>query len=120
MLSFAGVTVLYWLLFKDRDTGGPGGPWPPQKISVEIALGLHSFISISDYQIGTPLPYVYLWRYVQAIKLVLHQSHAYIQNRFTCNINLYRGTKISFVVSQFEEPGIKFFQGSTPKPLSRF
>ena len=38
--------------------GGPGGPWPPQKFSVVAAVSLYSFISISDYQIGTPFSYV--------------------------------------------------------------
>ena len=40
--------------------GGPGGPWPPQKFSVVAAVNLCSFISISEYQIGTPFSYVYL------------------------------------------------------------
>ena len=26
-----------------RDTGGPGGPWPPQKFSVVAAVNLYSF-----------------------------------------------------------------------------
>ena len=69
---------------KDRDTGGPGGPWPPQKFSVVVAVNLCSFISISEYQIGTLFSYVYLVQflpfislgsplgYIQTIKLVLH------------------------------------------------
>ena len=40
------------------------------------------------------------------------------------NVNLYRGTKISAILRQFEEHGLKFFQGTTPKPsfkvLARF
>ena len=54
---------------KDRDTGGSRGPWPPQKISGEVALGLYSFISISYYQIGTPLSYMYLIRFLSFINL---------------------------------------------------
>ena len=29
--------------------GGPGGPWPPQKFSIVVAVNLYSFISISEY-----------------------------------------------------------------------
>ena len=49
--------------------GGPGGPWPPQKFSVVAALSLYSFISISDYQIGTPFSYVYLVQFLPFISL---------------------------------------------------
>ena len=42
------------------------------------------------------------------------------KNRFTCKVSLYQRTKISVVLSQLEEPGIKFFLGSTPDLLQGF
>ena len=47
--------------------GGPGGPWPPQIFSIVAAVSLYSFISISDYQIGTPFSYVYLVQFLPFI-----------------------------------------------------
>ena len=29
---------------KDRDTGGPGGPWPPQNISAVATVNLYSLL----------------------------------------------------------------------------
>ena len=115
---------------KDRDTGGSRGPWPPQKFSVVVAVNLCSFISISEYQIGILFSYVYLVQflpfislgsplgYIQTIKLALHHTRTMgtSKARFTCKVNLYLRNKINVVLSQFEEPGIKFFQASTPRP----
>ena len=42
------------------------------------------------------------------------------KDRFICKVNLYRGTKISVFSSQFEDPGIKYFQGSAPDLLQGF
>ena len=60
--------VLKRLTDKDRDKGGPGGPWPPQKFSI-VAVNLYSFISISEYQISTPFSYVYLAQFLSFISL---------------------------------------------------
>ena len=52
--------------------GGPGGPWPPQKFSIVVAVNLYSFISISEYQISTPFSYVYLVQFLPFISLGSH------------------------------------------------
>ena len=39
-----GSDVIAVLPTKDRDTGGPGGPWPPQKFSVVAAVNLYSLL----------------------------------------------------------------------------
>ena len=57
------------LSFKDRYTGGSRGPWPPQIFSIVAAVSLYSFISISDYQIGTPFSYAYLVQFLPFISL---------------------------------------------------
>ena len=114
--------------------GGPGGPWPPQKFSVVVAVNLCSFISISEYQIGTLFSYLYLVQflpfislgsplgYIQTIKLVLHHTRAMRTSkaRFTCKVNLYLRNKINVVLSQFEEPGIKLFPGEYSQTPSNF
>ena len=51
---------------------GPGGPWPPQKFSIVVAVNLYSFISISEYQISTPFSYVYLVQFPPFISLGSH------------------------------------------------
>ena len=111
--------------------GGPGGPWPPQKFSVVAAVSLYSFISISDYEIGTPLSYVYLVQFLPFINLgsplavcTRHQTcptpEPCVHPKIDLPVISICIEEQKFVVSQFEEPGIKFFQGSTPKPPSRF
>ena len=66
--------ITYYLYCKSRTEiqGGPGGPWPPQKFSIVVAVNLYSFISISEYQISTPFSYVYLVQFLPFISLGSH------------------------------------------------
>ena len=94
--------------------GGSRGAMAPQKFSVVAAVGLYSFISISDYQIGAPFSYVYLVQFLPFISLgsplavcTSHQTcptqkpYVHPKHGFTCNIYLSQGTNISVVLSQF-------------------
>ena len=49
----------------------PGEPWSPQKFSVVATVNFYSFISISDYQIGTKFSYVYLVQFLTFISLAV-------------------------------------------------
>ena len=113
--------------------GGPRGAMAPQKFSVVAAVNLYSLISISDYQICTPFSYVYFVQFLPFISLgsplavcTSHQTCPTQEPWVHPKIHLpvisicIEEQKISVVLSQFEDSGIKFLQGSTPRPPSRF
>ena len=40
-----------WYVIKDRDTGSPGGPWPPQKFSVVTAVNVYIVVILLFHNI---------------------------------------------------------------------